>query len=252
MEKDDKYCLAMIEDEAEKCQRENRITSTDFLDMRLQGIAETEIKSRGVRYSFDGGYDGAERRIIVFLPEYASIDDFRAESPIEILRVIHKMGGKELTHRDYLGSILGLGISRSKIGDIIVYPNGADIIILKDMEEFLLANYEKAGRAELSLSIEPIDLLNLSSVKTVTITDTIASLRLDSVLSVAFRASRTKAQDAIKEGFVFLNGASVLKPDKEVQKGDVIVLRGRGKCVLEDIGGNSKKGRTFITVKRYM
>ena len=139
-----------------------------------------------------------------------------------------------------------------KIGDIIVYPEGADIIILKDMEEFLLANYEKAGRSELSLSIEPIDLLNLSSVKTVSITDTIASLRLDAVLSVAFRASRTKAQEAIKEGFVFLNGQPTVKPDKEVGKGDVIVLRGRGKCVLEDIGGNSKKGRTFITVKRYM
>jgi len=252
MEKDDKFCLAAVEDEIEKCSRENRITHTDFLDMRIQGLAEPICKKAGVNFFFDGGYDNPERRIIVFMPDYASKEDYNDDQPMEILRVIHKEGGKALSHRDYLGSLLGLGITRDKIGDIIVYPNGADIIILKEMEEFLLANYDKAGRTELSLSIEPISMLNLADVKTVEITDTIASLRLDAVLASGFRASRTKAAEAVKQGFVFLNNVQVTKPDKEVKQGDIIVLRGRGKCVLEQIGGSSKKGRTFITIKRYM
>lgn len=252
MEKDDKILLAKIEDALRRCDRENRICFTDFLDMRMQGMAENEIRRSGIRYFFYGGYEGSERRILAFLPDYAETEDFLADNPLEILRVTHKSGGRELSHRDYLGSLLGLGITRDKIGDIIVYPEGADIIILQDMEGFLLANYFKAGRTELHLSVHPLSQLNLSAVRTEEITDTLASLRLDAFLASAYRSARSKASEAVKQGLVFVNNAQTFKPDLELKEGDVVVLRGKGKCVLEKIGGTSRKDRTFVTIKKYI
>jgi len=251
-EKEDKFILAGIGDEIERVRSENRICHTDFLDMRIQGIAKDLCMHSGIKYFFYGGYDTSERRIIVFLPDYADENFFFEDNPVVILRALHKFGGRELSHRDYLGSLLGLGITRDKIGDIIVYPEGADIIVLESMSEFLLANYDKAGRTSLQLSIHPIAELNLSNIKTVSITDTVQSLRLDSVVASAFKISRAKAQDAVKSGICYVNSALVEKTDFDVKRGDVIVLRGSGKCVLEEIGGESKKGRTFIKIKKYI
>lgn len=250
MDKEEKFILASIEDEAQRCTDENRICFTEFLDMRIQGLAEQTMKYS--KSFFYGGYDMAERRIAVFLPDYAEEADFLEDDPLEILRAVHKSGGRELTHRDYLGSLLGLGITRDRIGDILVYPQGADIIIMRSMEEFLLTNYAKAGRTELQLSVVPIEQLNTASVRTVTVTDTVQSVRLDAVLAAAFKSARSKAQDAVREGVVFVNNAQVTKPDRELSEGDKIVLRGSGKCILEEIGGESKKGRTFIRIKRYL
>lgn len=251
-DKEDKIILARIEDEMDRCERENRICFTDFLDMRLQGMAESMAKSRGCRFYFYGGYDGAERRLMMFLPDWAEPSDGEEDCPVEILRVRYRQGGKELSHRDFLGSILGLGLSRSKIGDIIVYGGGADIIILKDLEEFLLANYFKAGRTELSLSAEDISKLDLSEIKTEIITDTLASLRLDAFLASAYRSSRSKAVEAVKQGLVYINHALCLKPDAEIKEGDCVVLRGKGKCVLKSVGGTSKKDRTFVEIEKYI
>ena len=251
-DKEEKIILAKALDELERCRNENRICTTDFLDMRMQGLLENEIRYSGIEYFFDGGYDTAERRIAVFLPDWAGKDDYLLDCPMEIIRVSHKTGGKALSHRDYLGSILGLGLSRAKIGDILVRENGADIIIDKELEEFLLANYFKAGRTELSLTAASIDQLDLTEVKTEIIKDTLASLRLDAFLASAFRSSRSKAQEAVKQGLVFVNHAECLKPDKELSEGDIVVLRGKGKCVLEEVGGTSKKDRTFISIKKYI
>ena len=251
-DKEEKIILAKALDELEKCRNENRICTTDFLDMRMQGLLENEIRYCGTGFLFDGGYDTAERRIAVFLPDWAEKDDYFEERPMEILRVTHKSGGKALSHRDYLGSILGLGLSRTKIGDILVRENGADIIVDKELEEFLLANYFKAGRTELSLSAVPIDMLDLTEVKTELIKDTLASLRLDAFLASAFRSSRSKAQEAVKQGLVFVNHAECLKPDRELSEGDIVVLRGKGKCILEEVGGTSRKDRIFITIKKYI
>ena len=250
--KEEKMILAKALDEFERCRREKRICHTDFLDMRMQGLLEKELKYSGADWFFDGGYDTSERRMAVFLPEWAEKKDFYEDDPMEILRVTHKEGGKALTHRDYLGSILGLGISRAKIGDIIVCSKGADIIIDRELEEFLLTSYFKAGRTELSLSAVPITEIDLSEIKTELINDTLASLRLDAFLAAAYRCARSKAQEAIKQGLVFVNNAECLKPDREISEGDVVVLRGRGKCVLEEVGGTSKKDRIFITVKKYV
>lgn len=174
------------------------------------------------------------------------------ECPIAVLRAETGKGSRKLTHRDYLGSLLSLGIKREVTGDILVREDGAGILILRDIADFLLANYEKAGHTSLALSIVGLQDLNTGAVRTEEKRVAVASLRLDSLLSAAFGLSRGKAQEAIRSGIVLVNSRVLLKPDFLLQEGDKMVLRGRGKAVLREVSGRTKKDRTFVILERYL
>ena len=152
---------------------------------------------------------------------------------------------------DYLGSLLGLGIKREKTGDIIVRDDGADIVICEELAEFISLNYDKAGRTSLSVEILPIGDLKVAEKSFSEREDTVASLRLDNIISSAFGISRSKAAEAIKKGIVFVNNTECLKIDKDVFEGDKLVLRGRGKAYLTEIGGTSRKGRVYVKFRVY-
>ena len=131
--KEDEILLAGIEDKIQQSLDYYTTTYSNFLDMRQRTLAEKLCKEvKGLRYIFYGGYEDAERTIAVFLPDYASLED---DNPLSLLRISHD-GHKELSHRDYLGSLLGLGIKREMIGDILVRKNGADAIILKEIGDY--------------------------------------------------------------------------------------------------------------------
>ncbi len=246
MTKEDSILLKQIEDKKRQCEEQYCESYTAFLDVHQIALAENEFKF--TKHKLYGGYDDAERRIIVFLPDY--LDDI-SDDPLEILRVRIPKGGKTLGHRDYLGSILSLGIDRNVTGDIIVRDFGADIIILKSMEEFLLANYNQAGHTKLSVEILPISELDLGEVHTSIKHDTVASLRLDNIVGSAFNLSRTKAQEFIKSGIVFVDNIQCEKYDKEIAENSKIVLRGKGKVVLKSIGNKTRKDRIYIELEIY-
>ncbi|MGN0733278.1 MAG: YlmH/Sll1252 family protein [Emergencia sp.] len=201
-----------------------------------------------VRTSFYGGYEDAERVILINMPDYFDLD---RDNPLCVIRAEKAPGSRELTHRDYLGSLLGLGLKRDMIGDIIVREDGADIIVMEDIADFILMNYYKAGRTNLSVSRLPISGLILQEHKKTIVTDTVASLRLDSVIASAFGLSRGKASEAITRGIVFVNNMEVIKTDYQVAEGDKLTLRGKGKAVLAEVGGRSRKDRQYITIERY-
>lgn len=247
MNKEDSILLSTITDKQRQCEEQYSACHTAFLDIRQVAIAEAEFHN--TKHILYGGYDDAERRIMIFLPDY--MDDIEGD-PLEILRVSVPKGGKELSHRDYLGSILSLGIDRNVTGDIIVRKNGADIIILKSMEEFLLANYNQAGHTHLKTEIVPISELDLGEIKTSIKRDSVASLRLDNLIGSAFNMARGKAQEAVKQGVVFVDGLMCQKPDKEIAEGSKIVLRGRGKAVLRSVGKKTKKDRISIELELYI
>ena len=158
----------------------------------------------------------------------------------------------KLTHRDYLGSLLGLGIDRSVTGDILVREDGADIIIVPEISGFLLAEYNQAGRIHFSTEVVPLTELTVPESRKEIIRDTVPSVRLDSIVSSAFRLSRAKAAEAIRGGIVSVDHIECLKPDMRVEEGSVIVLRGKGKTVLRSIGNESKKGRLWIVLEKYI
>ena len=201
-----------------------------------------------VRLEFYGGYDDAERTVAVFLPDYAEVSD----CPLCVIRIKTPAGGRKLTHRDYLGSLTGLGLKREMTGDILTVENGADIIVLEEVKDFILLNYSKAGRTTLTPEAVPLTELCIPESKTVMARDTVASLRLDNVISSAFQLSRAKAADAIRAGIVFVNSMQCEKPDMQVEEGAKLVLRGKGKAYLREVGGRTRKDRITIVIERFV
>ena len=239
----------------------DRVTSamgnSGFLDLRQQSLVKERYRYDSA-VEFYGGYEDAERRICVFKPEWISqsaaeyFADNEEDNPIVWIRAYRQAGSRALSHRDYLGSLVGMGLKREKIGDILVREDGADIAVLRDISEFLLYNYEKAGRTSLKLEIVSSSDIKLPPLRFKEISDTVASLRLDSVLSSAFGISRAKAAEAVRKGITFVNSSQIVKPDFNVNEGDRLVIRGLGKARLAEIGGNSKKGRTYIKIEKYL
>lgn len=251
--KEDKMLLAGVEDKFQQCCQQYRLTHTGFLDLRQRSLVEQYCRQlrpqdQDVRCLFYGGYPDAERTMAVFLPDYASEEDV----PLTVIRAKAPSAGRKLTHRDYLGSLTGLGLKREMIGDILATDQGADIIILEDIREFILMNYSQAGRASLQVEAVPLSDLQIPEVKTVLVKDTVASLRLDNVIASAFSMSRASAAEAIRRGIVFVNSMQSEKVDMQIKEGDKLVLRGKGKAYLKEVGGQTRKDRTFITIERYV
>lgn len=253
--------LGVISDKIMQCDNQNIITSTMFLNMSQRADISAFCKKQSLqKYGFYGGYEDAERAIVVFLPYYIDTEDniieFFAEneedSPIALVKASIPKGSRNLTHRDYLGSLLALGIKREVIGDILISETGAQIFIMREMADFLLLNYDKAGRTSLKLERMPLKDFKFSEAHTEQVTRTVSSLRLDSVVASAFALSRTRAVDSIKSGIVFVNNLESVKPDRLLREKDKIVLRGSGKMIIEEIGSRTRKDRLHVTFRKYL
>lgn len=250
MEKDDKFLLSLAEDKMRQCDARCVPTFTPFLDLRQQSLVAAHCRSlRCTSFTFDGGLEDAERRICAFLPDYMQTED------LDVLRYLRVRTASALpsplTHRDYLGALMGLGLRRETIGDILVRPDGADLIVLPEIADFLLSNFRSAGRASFQcVEIGRAELMPPAE-QTQILRDTVPSLRLDCVLSAAFRLSRAAADAAIASGAVFCNGMQMIKPDRKVAPGDKLILRGSGKAVFRAVQGVSKKNRFFIEIEKY-
>ena len=170
-----------------------------------------------------------------------------------MLRVKLPAISRELSHRDYLGSLLGLGIERRLTGDILVRPDGADVLIVPGIGEFLLNELHRIGPVEVKTEMRlRMEELMVPEARIEIIRDSLSSIRLDSVVSSAFRISRGKAAEAIRKGLVSVDHAECIKPDAAVSEGTSIVLKGKGKAVLAETGGESRKGRIRIVIKRFI
>lgn len=245
--KKDQITKGKIQDKKEQCQEGSFTTNTDFLDLHQQSISIGIAK--GTKHAFAGGYEEAERKVLVFLSDYLELDE---DDMFCVVRARPVSSNAELSHRDYLGSLIGIGISRSKVGDILVDEKGADIIVLKSIGTFLKNNYTKAGRIKLDVEILPISQLSYKETEKKEITCTVASVRLDNIISAAFGISRVKAVDAIRQGLVFVDNIEVLKVDKQIENGAKLVLRHKGKCVLKETGEKSRKNRIYIKIEKYV
>ena len=249
---EDRMLLARILDRAQQAESRNVPAVTDFLSPQQQMMAKDLLRLGGIpesAYLFQGGYEGAERKLILFLPDW--MEPEMAESPIRCLRAAFRAEEK-LSHRDFLGSLMGMGVVREKIGDILVSEGSADILLLESVEDFLLQSWDSAGRTKLKVSeIDPLHL-HIPQVKCELVRDTVSSLRLDAVVSTGFRMARGKAAELISSGRVQVNWRECAKPDKLLEAGDTVSARGFGKFQLTEVGGVTKKGRTSITVKRYI
>lgn len=248
---EERLLLGRVWDKYEQCRSRCVPTHTEFLSPQEQAAARRLLQAIGAEeseYAFFGGYEGAERRQLHFLPDWAFGPE---EDAAAALRCRFYEAGT-LNHRDFLGSLMGLGLTREKIGDILVGENSADVLVSRTAEPFLLEQWESAGRAH--LQVAPLALADVTAPAQAQreVRDTVSSLRLDSVLSSGFSISRQKAADAVTAGRVEVNWLACAKPDRAVTEGDVLTVRGLGKCKLTAVGGPTKKGRLPVTLIRYL
>lgn len=199
-----------------------------------------------------GGFVDAERKMLCYLPEYLDESNLMDEdSPVVCLRATFYEGDTP-THRDFLGSLMGSGIAREAVGDICVSKGQCDFFVTEEIAPYLLQNFSNAGRTKFQLAKIPLTEASIPQPEVKLIKDTLASLRLDGVVSSGFRISRGLAVQAINTGKVAIDGLPCEKPDKAVAEGSKISLRGSGKIKLEKVNGQTKKGRISVEIHRYV
>lgn len=251
---DQRLLLARTLDQLDFTRTRNVPAHTVFLSLADRTAVEGLIAQSGYpQHLFFGGYPDAERRICAFLPDWQEEADWTAgeDCPLTAVEILCP-GGSSLTHRDFLGSILGLGITREKIGDLLVESGRCQVILMAEIAHVLLSQLEQVGRCKAKVTPLSLDQLTPPIQQKKTIRDTVATLRIDAVASSGFSLSRSKMGDYISGGKVALNGRECTKSDRTVAEGDVVTCRGLGKCILAEVSGTSKKGRVMIVMERFV
>lgn len=253
---EEKLLVSKLLDKIELCNKRNVITSTDFLDLYQKNIVEKVLKTVECNFIFFGGYSEATRVMLIIYPKKLTIQivEENYKNYMEIIRIkLPKNNIGEYQHKDYLSGIMKLGIRREKFGDILVQDDGADIIVSKEISEYIKTNLESLTR----FSKSKIDIVDISDIKEVEIKKEeikiiVPSLRLDSVVAQLSNTSRTKANEIILDSRVFINYEEQKRIDKQIREKDILVIRGKGKFEIDKIEGNTRKNKQIVIVKKYV
>ena len=227
------------------------VTFSDFLNLNELNILHTIPKDElHTRYVTFGGYDYSERQMVAFLPDALCYD---YEYPISVIKVspLQKKFSDKLSHRDYLGAILNLGIERCKIGDILVEENHAILFVHKTLEKFLFDELRRIKHTSVMTAVEDMQDFHYEPT-TKEIKGTVSSLRLDSLLALAFASSRSKLVAFIEGGKVFVNGKLITSNGYQIKENDIVSVRGLGRFRYIETMSQTKKGRYYITLELYI
>lgn len=224
----------------------NIVTHSVFLNLYEQTIFEMVQKELpDIKYSMFGGYDEAERKIVCFYCEnnieYDMFDFIRIEP-------VNSRFADELSHRDFLGALMNLGIERHMIGDICIENNTAHVITFKSISDAIIDNMDMVKHTKVYVeresgeAVKSVNRLKLKSIN-------ISSERLDSVIGAIFNISRSKVNLYLDAGKVFINSKQSFSHSSKVSTGDIITVRGLGRSRFLGIKSTSKKGRLFGKVE---
>ena len=250
---EERIVLARTLDQLDRAENRSIPCATQFLSPAQRAALEPLLNACGhPRCLFHGGYEGAERTICVFLTDWQEPEDWDPAEELAAIECAYPPTGAELTHRDLLGGLMGIGLTRERVGDILVGTTAAQVVCLRDAAPIILSQFDQAGRYRLRLKEISLTELSPAPAEVKHIRDTVAALRLDAVFSTGFSLSRGKATDLIRAGRVSVNHRECLKPDRLLEEGDVLTCRGLGKCVLAAVLGQSRKGRIMIEMERYL
>lgn len=245
-----KLLLSRVNDVARRVIRDYIALSTSFYDPAQAVLVDQTLRGiDNIQYFQFGGHALAERVIFVIYPQYMEIPDHLF---IDILRISWNSQFSQVKHREILGAFIGFGIKRDKIGDIIVDRDFAYVFISKELSSFVANGLKQIGKVAISVNVIPSDELVLPDPKVKAIRATIASPRLDSIISACFQMSRSKAVPYIIEGKVRVNWSLVDEPDYIVSPGDVLSIRGIGRGRVVEFQGITRKDRLFVKLEKYI
>ena len=212
-----------------QAERQYRVTATVFLTPAEQAAAGPFLRNRRITFSLDGGYDQAERKRCLFWPSPEMPPD--QDEFIAVTEITPAQSG--LGHRDYLGSLLGLGLKREQLGDIIVLADRALVIHHPSLQPFFLTQLERVGSCPVHCRQSTIgETDGLAAAEPEQLTATVSSLRVDVVLGAIFHSSRSQSLELIRRGLVQVDWVECAKPDQILVAGQTVTVRGEGRARL--------------------
>ncbi len=243
---DSTLLTARISDTADLAFKTDNYKFLGFLSLEEAVLEKKVLENRNVKFSLFGGYDLAERVMLCCLPSWGDTASF----PITAVTFSYREVDK-LTHRDFLGALMSLGLTRESIGDILVGEGRAVAFLSDDVAHFVFTQLEKIGRVGVTLQKgykEPLpskgELLEFSV--------TVASARLDCVVAALTNSSRNTATEMILGGLVSVNSQITEKPTKQVFDGDALSCRGKGKFIISSLRELTRKNRIVLKYKKYV
>ncbi len=243
---EERILISRVMDLAQRCEITRAVVYTPFLNPREQRLVRGYCKG-DFHIRVSGGYEDAERAVLAFCP----CEDDQAVFPFVILKIT-ATDGRVFSHRDYLGAILALGIKREKLGDIITESDSAFVFCASSVAEFVCLNLDKVSSSNVVCEIS-YDTHNFSFKRKYEDRDvTVASLRLDCIVSAATGNSREKSTALINRGLVQLNYDVAKNTSARIENGDVISVRGYGKLLVETDNATSRKGRVIVRLKYFV
>lgn len=256
---EDRLLVSKVLDKIKFAKNKNQISNTDFLDMYQKRITEKVLKAEKEKnFMYYYPCENTEKAMLIIYPEkYEEIfknNNFNFSQFVKLIRIKlpNQLKG-QYVHKDYLSGIMKLGIKREKVGDILVFEDGADIVVSSDICEYVLSNLNQLTRFSKS-EIEEINIKEIRrpKVKTEELRITVTAMRLDCIISELAHCSRTMVVKIIEEQRVFVNYVNETKNSKIINVNDVIVIRGKGKFIIRNIVGETKKGKIVVIVEHYI
>ncbi len=230
----------------------NCYTFSGFLSPEEQDAVMRVMEKEGLtQYSFYGGTPSAMRAVAVFGSE--SDLGYRFEAPVEVLHIqpLSVRFAEHLTHRDYLGALMSLGLERDTLGDILIREQEAWLFCLETVAEYIIRNLTSIRHTSVTCSRAAEDV-PMPEARTEACRVNAASERLDAVVAAVTGLSRTRAQELIRNEKIFVNGRCVTCGSREMKPQEILTIRGFGKMIYQGVTGTSKKGRYYITIHKYV
>lgn len=267
-EKSRDFLAGRIKDLSERAYMKGIVTTTAFLSvselatfykiLASEGVAATTHKYGGAKYVIYGGAKEAERARICFLPDYLDEGTFRQMEDGEntVVKCVHitPLNNKfadDLNHRDYLGSIMNLGIERDQIGDIVTGEKEAYVFATPDIAEMMERELIRIRHTSVKCEIVKASECDIEP-KFEEISGSVASERIDAILAFVYHLSRSEAQKLIESESVFIDGRTAYSGGYDLKVGSRVSVRGHGKFIYIGPSGTTRKGRLFVNIKVFV
>jgi len=224
--------------------------TTEFINPYVAELCLPIINNLDIKFEIFPSFQYSERKVLILLPEF--FENYGCNEFILGLRIKNKSKFKILSHKDYLGSIMSLGIDRNKTGDIYVYDDYADIIIHSDISDYIIYNLEIIGRNKIEIDKINIEDVNFKEQEHILLNINSSSMRLDNIVKHLINKSRETASDVIKSGNVKINWQIADKISNIVEEGDMISISKYGRFKVSKCMGLSKSGKNKVEIKQYI
>ena len=235
-----------IYDTADICEKNGKPKFLGFLSPEQAVFADRLLENRGVKYGFFGGYDGADRVMLGCFPDWSDEGDY----PVASVTVSYRKTDS-LSHRDFLGTLMGLGLKREAVGDILTEAGRAVFFVTEETLKYILTQVEKVGRV--GVSVEEGFVLPLPAAGALKeFSVTVSSERLDCVVAAVTGLSRNAAAEKIEQSMVSVNSCVTEKTTRRVSAGDIVSVRSKGKFIIDSIDGKTRKNKIVLKYKKYV